>query len=727
MANCYNKDIAVTSMGNWSAQKWIKRLDIKSESDSSENYYPCFVLADHEGKKLGTLSNYRSTADIKDFFDKHLPSGNNAVVPENRLEVIFSVDRLLSPYEEFTSGKYAELQSLVKQLGQKFKGYQSMTWLENVSRGMDNFTKKTSRYNLKLDILPIVKIAPDLASYYEEISKWENKAICPVLLGNNQWSIKFIRAFKPEKIIQLSPKGNTTSSEQIVLNALSGGKGSVLAQINKLNLAKMNGIPTGLVIIDPENDAAPAGTALAMARCQQVMFRKSSEKLLTLLTFEKADAVRKEIMAFLEKNKIPYKNYGTDLDGLTIACGIPFLYNGTKADAEKGRRVLDYLITRTDSGAPWGAAGRLLGDREYMVYQAMCSIFLPPAKALFFSRYSESGRPWKCYSPAKAAELYAAYMPQRSSRSVASSLGNWEKLTNGGNTASEVFINSSGSSHKWSVSGGNTTAASINDSVPCRVHIIHSGSAAAPLVRSSIMRRWMDAGAYIYFGSMAEPLLEAFVTPNRIVRRQLNGYPFGMACRSISGPYSFPWRLICIGDPLTPLYPGAKRLSFKKFEGKDVFTDVYNQDWEKVLRKLQKAKINSAVDYNLLLLANAQCGKSQKIIEMLNSKVPYPLWIEIETQILRQLRKHAETTPKDKRKCIMAMLRISSGDVLLAEYAEFAEKLPPAESRKRHRSHGNYCYWHERLTFDAPQRQYAGGIQTTHQQDPCSAGGLHRI
>jgi hypothetical protein len=39
-----------------------------------------------------------------------------------------------------------------------------------------------------------------------------------------------------------------------------------------------------------------------------------------------------------------------------------------------------------------------------------------------------------------------------------------------------------------------------------------------------------------------------------------NGFPFGMACRSLLGPYSYPWRLVYFGDPLTPLNHDLKRI-----------------------------------------------------------------------------------------------------------------------------------------------------------------------
>ena len=81
------------------------------------------------------------------------------------------------------------------------------------------------------------------------------------------------------------------------------------------------------------------------------------------------------------------------------------------------------------------------------------------------------------------------------------------------------------------------------------------------------MGRWLEAGAYTYFGSMSEPLLEAFVTPDRIADRMFNGFPFGMACRSLLGPYSYPWRLVYFGDPLTPLNHDLKRIRPPKRPG----------------------------------------------------------------------------------------------------------------------------------------------------------------
>jgi hypothetical protein len=87
--------------------------------------------------------------------------------------------------------------------------------------------------------------------------------------------------------------------------------------------------------------------------------------------------------------------------------------------------------------------------------------------------------------------------------------------------------------------------------VPAAVSIIHSFSAADPLDPSTIAGRWLEQGAFVYFGAMNEPYLHAFRPPKLVAELAAAEIPLSAVLRQ--GEHEFfgrPWRLVYLGDPL---------------------------------------------------------------------------------------------------------------------------------------------------------------------------------
>jgi hypothetical protein len=92
------------------------------------------------------------------------------------------------------------------------------------------------------------------------------------------------------------------------------------------------------------------------------------------------------------------------------------------------------------------------------------------------------------------------------------------------------------------------------------VLIIHSFSAADPADPQTVGGRWLANGAFLYYGSMNEPYLNAFRTPAVVADLIAEGLPFAAALRmnpGEAGPFGDPWRLVYLGDPLYRLDPAA--------------------------------------------------------------------------------------------------------------------------------------------------------------------------
>jgi hypothetical protein len=86
------------------------------------------------------------------------------------------------------------------------------------------------------------------------------------------------------------------------------------------------------------------------------------------------------------------------------------------------------------------------------------------------------------------------------------------------------------------------------------VSFIHSFSAADPRDASTLAGRWLEHGAYVYYGSMNEPFLSAFRTPRLVLELAAAELPLAAVLREgESETFGRPWRLVYLGDPLYTL------------------------------------------------------------------------------------------------------------------------------------------------------------------------------
>ncbi len=93
------------------------------------------------------------------------------------------------------------------------------------------------------------------------------------------------------------------------------------------------------------------------------------------------------------------------------------------------------------------------------------------------------------------------------------SLTGWQRLTDPSNRFGLIWINTSGSPTDFSIAGGPGRPADVPGGFPASVVMIHSFSAADPAAPGTLAGRWLAQGAFVYFGSVNEPLLVAFRRP----------------------------------------------------------------------------------------------------------------------------------------------------------------------------------------------------------------------
>ena len=235
-------------------------------------------------------------------------------------------------------------------------------------------------------------------------------------------------------------------------------------------------------------------------------------------------------------------------------------------------RPLDDLIGRVLEGEPdarglndsrrrWAFTGRLLGDPAASVAHAMGALFLEPDSALLWDTYS-AGAPWSAYTLAPAAYALgkAGLVPGAIfyGTGPAAGLANWQRIMDPSNRFGLIWLNSSGGPTHFAIGGGPGRPADVPGGCPAAVVMIHSFSAADPADPRTIAGRWLAQGAFVYFGSVNEPYLQAFRRPGLVAELAAEGVPLSAALRQgESEPFGRPWRLIYLGDPLYRI-PGRK-------------------------------------------------------------------------------------------------------------------------------------------------------------------------
>ena len=457
----------------------------------------------------------------------------------------------------FVSGYYKNGTEFFIEL---IKRYPYSTWAAQAQKVLGDliaWPKRCMELRLKKRVLDVVYVVDDVETYLYYLSKWNESEIFPILFSDSKLTEKFIEAFKPKQVIAATPVRIGDIDDQIVLRALyaSWGEEDILAvgsidreQIRR-RLVETKGTPLGIVFTRAFDDEMAGGLALAAARGQILEFLPYSYKYGKAVDFDKKEEIRKQIINLISSWNISYEGLLEGIDFITIACDLAYVYDYNKGP-NAGRYALDDAIDRDDNGNRYALCGRLLGPKDMALYQAMCAIFLQPKRALFFNTYAVDSAPWNAYATSDVSRLLGGFIHSQAVEGEGASIDKWNSLMMDGSNYGLIFVNSSGGGSDWSTRSGSGTVEDIPETVPAVVCFTQSGSATDPKNPDTIAGRWLENGAYIYYGAVAEPFVQAFNPPILEVENLLFGHTYSYAFRKQSGAWSSPWRLILIGDPI---------------------------------------------------------------------------------------------------------------------------------------------------------------------------------
>jgi hypothetical protein len=419
-------------------------------------------------------------------------------------------------------------------------------------------------------VVDMVCLVPDAATFLEAIAAWDETHAFPILIEDVELTFKFLRAFRPARIVRFPRKvapvpanrlwdaattavGRSWSSAEKAMPGDASGslRGDVVPK-------RLGPTSPGLVLSNPTSPMLAGAVALAAGRFQPLLRWETPRRFADVPSREEALALALDLEAHVATRFDNYRQLGDDCDFLTLAGDWPYRYQD-----RDGPAAFDDLIGRSAGGPSqerWAFTGRLLGDPTASVYRAMCSLFLQPDAALLLNTYTDPNAPWSVYALVPAAGRLARIVPVTLREGIHAGLKDWVRIFDPINRFGLVLINTQGSPTVFQLPGGPGETAHVPPSVPTAVLMIHSFSAADPTDPATIAGRWLANGSFVYFGSMNEPYLQAFRPPALVTELLAAGLPMGAAIRlNPPEPFSQPWRLVYLGDPLYRLVPLPQR------------------------------------------------------------------------------------------------------------------------------------------------------------------------
>ncbi len=408
-------------------------------------------------------------------------------------------------------------------------------------------------------VVDVVCLVPDVATFLETIGQWDATHFFPILIDDGEYSLKFLRAFRPSRIVRAPKKAETIAPESFWNRAVesvgrSWATEGMPEHKGDARPTDLGPLPPGIVVAGPDARMLAAAVALAAGHFQPLLQWSPPKHFSDDLPTDEAKDLALSLEAVIAAQVPQYSALGDDCDFVTMAADYPYSYR------YKGEpmAVDDLILRSSQTGKRWAFAGRLVGDPVSSVYRAMCSLFLHPESALLDNTYDQKEPPWIDYRMTAASRALRKALPVTEREGAGADLAGWHQTLDPINPFGLILLNTHGSPNTFHLDGGPGQTADVPETGPTVLLMIHSFSAAAPLDPDTIAGRWLANGAFVFFGSMHEPFLQAFRTPTLAASFLAENLPVVVAERKLTGEIQFqPWRLVYFGDPLYRIRPIA--------------------------------------------------------------------------------------------------------------------------------------------------------------------------
>jgi hypothetical protein len=417
-------------------------------------------------------------------------------------------------------------------------------------------------------VIDQVALVPDVPTFLAAIRTWDRGHYFPILLDDTEYALKFLRAFRPARVVRFAgpappiPSGKTWDEAVAAVGKAWAEPGGAppAGDAVPTGLGPTTAPPPGVVLSSPDSPMLPAAVALAAGRLQPLIRWEPGKTGRDVLSGEEAGQVALDLARKVLATCPKSLQLGDDCDFLTLAGDWPYRVNVVAKEPLGGLACFDDALGRA-RGERWAYVGRLTGGPAASLYQAMCALFLQPESALLFDTYDDRDPNFRDYGTAAASTRLQPLLPVARRAGAQADIAGWHRAFDPVNRAGLILLNSTGDPTRFSLAGGMFGhPGDVPPTIPAVVHVIHSYSAADPTNPDTLAGRWLANGAFVYYGSINEPYLPAFRTPTLVADLIAEGLPLSAAFRQGSGEaFGGPWRLIYLGDPLYRIRPDATR------------------------------------------------------------------------------------------------------------------------------------------------------------------------
>jgi hypothetical protein len=412
--------------------------------------------------------------------------------------------------------------------------------------------KRVLAMRLKAQRVSTLVIASDTASYVDAIGRWTLERRFPVLIddgtpGARHNIARFIHGYQPEQILYYDAEAGEPTQESIY-RTIASAWGASEGQPVPERWAELEFVPPGVVVASMDDPAWTAALALSADRGQPIVWlNHRSGTLNSILPEDNASEWRRTLREQIDALGYAWSGLGDAIDSLTVCLTMP-----TKVKIDDRIMAMTDYLARNDDASSWGACGMIFGTESEAAFRAMSAVFLQPRSVWFFDGYE--GNFGAEYAMDRAAGFFRQAGFDRVLADPRPNAGRqiWRMRQRAGVDAGLVFVNTRGHARWFDLAGDRAYGSDVPFlRQPAAVHFIHSFSAQVPDNPESISARWLDQGAFVYYGSADEPGLQAFLTPEQVTGRVLTGVPMGFAFRYDSS--NMIWKVNYFGDPLFTL------------------------------------------------------------------------------------------------------------------------------------------------------------------------------
>lgn len=453
---------------------------------------------------------------------------------------------------------------------------------------------RVERVNRSIPTVDRVVLVPDEATYVDELMKWSPRGRWPVLFEDDLYAPLFIDRFQPAQVLRRKSVGKPLTDsaqrrkllEGIVIRAWgSDPTRRDMAEAFK----RQNFTPPGVVITSDTDPAWTAAVALAAGHGQPLLWldEQYGDPNSELPTAQTVDLLER-INTLVDETGYPHDELGDAIDAITVCRRIPgraaiklppaHQLNLPAFPWRNPLAITDLIGRAPQGGNRYAVTGWIFGDEIRSAYVAMCSLFLPRERVWLFNTYPDHGD-WIIYRVDEAEQrLGKAGFQTKAYRRDGATYAAWRHLLPFGFQTDVFVMNSKGNPEIFMLYDERVGNAGDVPTLsrPLAVHFTHSWSMHRPDDPSTIACQWIRQGAYAYVGSVAEPILNAFIPPSDLAKRWCSYAPFLVAARHLGGPFGNPWKINTYGDPLMLCPPPgtyeAQRIPGPPGEGENLMT-----------------------------------------------------------------------------------------------------------------------------------------------------------